>query len=240
MEKIVAAVLLAAVLLAGCSPGSETKGTLTEVSEPEESAGGTVVPAPEAEEPEESVSFGRINGGIYENTYFGIGCELDSDWEFAAAEELAGLNGAAAEAIDDEELRRLMEKSGSVFDMYATASDGLFSMSVVIEKLNALYGIALTEETYMDASIAQLEQALGSMDGVSDVSIEKRTIVFAGEEHTAAHVGYNISPDGETKIPGYELIVCIKNGSCVAAVTMSTLTVDLTSEAAGLFYAIEK
>lgn len=196
---------------------------------------------PAAQEPEDEADseFGRINGGVYENTYFGIGCELDSDWAFATEAELAEMNGLAASVINDEDLKKAIENSGSVFDMYATSAQGLFSMSVNIEKLNALYGLAITEEAYIDLSIEQLKQMLASVDGVSNAEVEKQRVDFAGAEHFAAKIAYEVAIDAETTVPGYELIVCIKNGNYVAAVTLSTVTVDLTGEAASLFYALE-
>lgn len=233
----------------------ETGGTVTptaakpEISAPEEDAtadGEIAEIAPDTPDGEpadfredaQDNEFGRISGGIYENTYFGVGCELDSDWTFYSSEELAELNGLAASAITDEELAALVENSGVQYDMYAYAAEGLFSINVTIEKLNALYGIALTEDSYMDISMSSLETAFSSMEGAANPKIEKTTVSFAGAERSALKISFDYLVE-DTAIPAYELIVCIKSGNYVAVVTFSTATEDYTDEAASLFYALE-
>ena len=74
MKKIIAILLVLAFLLAGCSQNSAPhSGTVEQI--PTESP---VV--------EKEVSLGRMEGGVYTNTYAGFGCKLDSTWTFLSAE----------------------------------------------------------------------------------------------------------------------------------------------------------
>ena len=78
---------------------TEPDPTETEATEPEAPAEfeGT-------EQDEHPLSLGRLEGGIYTNTYAGFGCELDSSWTFYSAEELQDIPSSVKDAISGSEL----------------------------------------------------------------------------------------------------------------------------------------
>ena len=73
--------------------------------------------------------------------------------------------------------------NGAIMDMYAMSSDG-HSLNVVLENLNVLQSIALTEKAYAEATVGQLPAALESM-GIKNVTAEITEMTFAGENHVA-------------------------------------------------------
>ena len=265
--KLFLAVLLAVLLLAGCGSTSSksVSGTVTESKTEPENASGSVGPAEkpadvsgnvapteteapaETEEPavqetavpmveDEEVEFGigTQTGGVYENSFLGIGCALDDNWSIASEEELLELAGIVADGVSDEELADTLRNSNLVYDLYAMADDGLVSINVVMEKLSVLNGAILDEDSYAELSMDGLSDAMVSM-GVYDAKITKEVISFAGKDRTAVRVSGNIE-DTEASI--YETIVCIKQGSYMACVTLCSVLEDITDTLASYFYAV--
>ena len=78
---LVLVVLMVASLFTGCAAKEPEAGTVTP----------TPTEAPTEAPVESNVSLGRMEGGVYTNSYTGYGCTLDSNWVFQSAEELQEL-----------------------------------------------------------------------------------------------------------------------------------------------------
>jgi len=254
MKKILAAILaLAAVLSIAACASEDISGSVEPNDTDAVPVGGTVTPdkpdepetpekpeEPEAPEvPEEPVdpSLGRIEGGTYENSFFGIGCTLDDNWTYHTEEELAKMNGTVADALTDEDLKELLKNSKSVYDMYAQADGGLVNISVIMEDVGVLYGATLEEEDYADISANLLPDALTSA-GCSNIVAEKTAVEFAGSEHMGIKVKCQVTAE-EVTLDLYELIVCIKEGNYFAVITCTSFIEDITDTLASCFYAVE-
>lgn len=129
---LLAVLLATALVLAGCgnkahiggsvtpiesTTGTETTETKAPGTDPTETTATEPDPTeteatePEAptefegtEQDEHPLSLGRLEGGIYTNTYAGFGCELDSSWTFYSAEELQDIPSSVKDAISGSEL----------------------------------------------------------------------------------------------------------------------------------------
>lgn len=203
----------------------------TEAEVPEDGEAGTEDGADSGD-----LELGSVNGGTYENAYFGIGCTLDENWTYATEEELAAAIGETADMLDSEEFREMMLESNSFFDMQATSSMG-HNVSVAVEDLGALYGTILSVDSYVELATESLEEQLNSA-GMSLQSLEQETVSFAGADHTAIrlHTIYSVPDFGDLDI--YQLVVVIKQGNYIAAVTISSYDADITGDIAALFYAV--
>lgn len=248
MKKFIAVILAFAAVfsLAACSAGDDIGGTVEPDDGDSVPVGGTVTPEvpdepekPEVPDEPEPVdpSLGRIEGGTYENSFFGIGCTLDNNWTFHTKEELAQMNGSVADALTDEDLKELLNNSKSVYDMYAQADGGLVNMSVIMEDVGVLYGATLEEQDYADISANLLPDALTSA-GCTNVETEIATVEFAGSEHMGIKVKCQITVE-EVTLDLYELIVCIKEDNYFAVITCTSFIEDITGELASWFYAVE-
>lgn len=248
-------VLLLALSLAACGQKeSEIKGSVESGEEPPSVSGSTEArEEPEGsgeesseapEEPAESeasaesgdngdVSIGSIVGGVYTSEFLGIGCTLDSNWTYASEEELAGMSDLSAEAVNDEDLAEMIKNSPSFFDMYAYADEGMTSINIVLENLGVIYGITLDESGYLDIGLENVEQAMASME-IENISIEKTTVEFAGSEHACARITGTYMD-----VPLYEELICVKQDSYMAVVTMSCYYENILPELEQLFYALE-
>lgn len=227
MKKITAMLLALMMLLSLCACGDDAvKGSVTPAETP---AAGD---AP-AEEPEAEVEIGAVNGGTYENAFIGVGCTLDESWTYYGQEELAEMAGITAEQLGDEEFAEQMKNADMFYDMYAYAEEGLYTMNIVVEKLNPVLTLALDEEAYIDATLENLATQLASA-GFEDVVTEKNTITFAGEERTGVY--FTATVQG---MPYYCQQVCIKAGSHMAAISVASFYNDITSQMTEYFFAVD-
>ena len=225
MKKIIAILLVLAFLLAGCSQNSAPhSGTVEQI--PTESP---VV--------EKEVSLGRMEGGVYTNTYAGFGCKLDSTWTFLSAEELQQLPENVAEMFKDTEMATDLTQ---ISDMMAENVDEMITMNVLYTKVpmaeRVLYA-AMSDEEVVDATLAQKDAMISAYEqaGLHVDSMEKVTVWFLGEECAALHTACTVEgyPYYILQIFDYHL------GQYGVTLTLSSYIEDNTASMLDLFYAVE-
>lgn len=180
---------------------------------------------------------GTIDGDTYENTFFGIGCKLDDSWTILDEEELAERSGLVFDTLEeggmDDSARTAMENGSLVFDFLAQKLDNSAAINVTVGNIGVLYGAALTEEAYIDASKDQMIQSVETV-GYENVTAEKTTVTFAGADHAALNVYGEYSG-----VPVYQTLIVLRSGVYVGAVALSCGGEDVTSDLAALFYALD-
>lgn len=221
---VMTALLLA---LTACGGETEVAGTVAPPEEPEPPAAGTV------EAVEEDFQPGEMNGGVYTNEFFGIGCTLDSNWTYLTDEEIAELNQSTYEQISDEGLRTAMEDA-SLQDMFAQADGGLVNISITIENMGVLYGNTMDEAKYLEVARPTVETGLTDI-GMTDLVMEASTETFAGEPHEVM----NISGMLEGDVPFYQKLVLVKRGNYMAGISIGSAMEDITADIAALFYKLD-
>lgn len=242
MKRIISVVLMLVLAFSLTACGDkEVGGTLAE-SQATPAATPAPPSAPETVEPEttvepdeasEELEIGNQVGGRYENSFFGIGCELDENWTYLTPDELAALIGKTSDIFDDEELAKNFESIDMFYDMAAQADDGLVSINVIVQNLGLLYGIALDEEQVIDLSFDQIDAQMESA-GFTIVAKEKQNIEFAGEERVCLKLDCDVQGNAY-----YALQVYIKEGNYLAMITFSCFLEDITSELSNNFFAVE-
>lgn len=236
MRRFTALLALILILCSACGCSGQTKDAVSGSLTAEE-AGSQPRSLPQQEssaqsEPEQTLSLGTVNGGVYENEYFGIGCKLNENWIFSVEDELASMTGVTAESLENEELRELLLSSDVFFDMHAATEDGLLSMALTIENLGAFTGLAVSETEIMEASSDVLNDSLDSL-GLEDCTVEAATVTLAGAEHPAYRIHGLIEG-----VDFYEMQIGIKRGDYFATLTFASVGMDLTDRMLGYFYAV--
>ena len=168
----------------------------------------------------------------YENSFIGIGCKLDADWEVFNAGQIAELNGLLASQTDNEALAKQLESSGTAMPFYAQKESGFVTLNVALENLGLLYGSLLSEQQYAETSVKQVAPALESM-GMSNVSTEVGSLSFAGSDHVAIFVTGTLQG-----VSFYEALVCVKTEKHMAIITVGSYSTDKTKDVLALFYAL--
>ena len=77
---------------------------------------------------------GRLEGGVYTNSYTGYGCNLDSSWTYYSAEELQDMPEAVKEAMEGSELGDSIDTLNQFTDMMAENVEALTTMNVLYQK----------------------------------------------------------------------------------------------------------
>ena len=188
MKKFVRilAALLALLLLAGC--GAEPEEVGGQLTPADDST--TPVETTEVPDPEKKAALGRLEGGVYTNSYTGYGCTLDENWTFYSAEELQELPENVAELMEGSELAETGDFLGQITDMMAENVNDLTTINVLYQKLSMqdrLVYMALNEEQIIDATLGQMDAMVDAyaQAGIMVDTMEKTTVTFLGEERTA-------------------------------------------------------
>lgn len=225
------AIWMLALMLTACGQQApeQTGGSVKPGAAQDQSVTGQV----DASQPdEEELEMGSVNGGTYTNAFAGIGCALDETWVFYTKEQIADLNGFLTDGTSDEDMKKLMENSQSVQDMYASSTDGLMTINVVFQNMGLLLGTTMSAQEYAELHVTQIPDAMASY-GFEDVAASVTTAELAGEERPAIALTATIQD-----IPVYELIVCLRQGNYIYCVTLCSYTEDVTAQMAELFYAL--
>ena len=170
MKKLFAMLMALTILMTMAACGQQTTdeagGTVDPGAVADRDTSGQVdMPADDAGTPE----LGSVNGGTYTNEFAGIGCTLDETWTFYTEAQIAEINGFLTEGTSDEDMRQLMEENQSVYDMYASSTDGLMTMNVVFQNMGLLFGTTMSAQDYVQLSAEQLPDAMGTY-GFDDVT----------------------------------------------------------------------
>lgn len=265
MKKILAlllALIMVLGMLAGCSDKDDISGEITPIDEEEEVVHQDEEPEEETEAPEEeteapveeteapteeteapteenTVSLGRLEGGVYTNTYAGFGCELDENWVYYSAEELQVLPENTQELFEGTEMGELSAEYTQISDMMAENTTDMTSMNVLYTQIGLqerLAYLSLTEEETIDATLAQSDMMIEAYEqaGYENVAMEKVKVTFLGEEHTALKT--------TATLQGYDYYVLqimdYKCGSYGVTLTVSCFFEDTTEDILALFYKV--
>lgn len=168
----------------------------------------------------------------YENSFIGIGCKLDADWDVFSAEQIAELNGLVASQIDNDDIAKQLEKSGTAMPFYAQKEGGLVTLNIGLEDLGMLYGSLLNEQQYAEKSIDQVKPALEAM-GMSNITTKIGSISFAGSNHVSISISGSLQG-----ISFYETLVCVKTEKHMAIITAGSYATDTTEDVLAMFYAL--
>lgn len=242
MMKKITAILLALMLLltAGCSGNSESPAgnveSLPAATQPDIS--GTVETEPPAQDT--TVSLGRMEGGVYTNTYAGFGCQLDANWTFYTAEELQELPENVAEMFADSELMEGSSGLEQISDMMAENVNDLTTINVLYTKLSMqerLLYAAMSHEDALDTVMAQKDTLVAAYEqaGYTVESMEIVTVTFLGEEYPALYSVMTIEG-----VSYYTLqLMNYKVGQYGVTLTLASFLEDNTGKLLELFYAVE-
>lgn len=224
--------LLLCLVLSGCGGKDAVSGTVTPNTAPNDTTAPTVEETP--------VSLGRLEGGVYTNTYAGYGCELDSSWVYYSAEELQELPENINELLADTELGDSMADTTQIMDMKAENAQDLTTINVLYTKLSLeerLAYMVLSEEAMVDGVLTQKDTLIQgySQAGIEVTSMEKVQVTFLGGPHFA------IRTESTTQgVPYYILQVFDYTlGRYGVTLTLASYVEDVTQDLLNLFYSVD-
>lgn len=231
-KRILALLLVMSLLLAGCGAGKQPpSGTIKPVE---------TQAATQPLEENTPVSLGSFVGGIYENTYAGFGCTLDSGWVYKSAEELQDISALTQDLLEGSEIDLSESNLAQVTDMMAENMDLLASINVLYQQITPQEKVAfsLMDESASIDTILESKDALISsyaQAGIDVTSMEKVSISFLGETRYAIHTVGSIQGAGYYILQLFDYKL---GGDYAVILTISTLVEDTTSDLLNLFYPV--
>lgn len=241
VHKCLLVLLAAVMLLTGCGTSQEDVSGKVTPNEASPTAAPTSSVETVPEETEETpVSLGRIEGGVYTNTYAGFGCELDSNWVFYSAEELQALPGDIQELFADTEFGDSMNEMTQIMDMKAENANDMTVINVLYSQMDTqtrlLYAM-MSEEDIVDAMLDQKDLLVSTyaQAGIEVSAMEKVEVDFLGEKHFAVRT--SSTWDG---VPYFTLqLFDYHAGRYSITTTFSSYLEDKTDDMLDLFYKVD-
>lgn len=242
-RKMVLSVLLCGILalsLAACGGGADKAGqtekaaeteAVTEVSEteapeteaviteaPETEAVVTEAPETEAAQEEEAVddqfAVGTNDGEVYENRFFNIRIDAaDAGLLLATEEQLLQISNMTAEMMNSEDIKDALDGGKTFMDLYAYTPDLSKTINMNIQNMGIFFGRLSDIDTLVEMILPEMQ---GQMEGagLENVTVEKGTCIFRGEEVPCVLITADMN--GATL---YEKQVYMKEGSYLAVLT---------------------
>ena len=229
-------------MLIGCSKES-TDPTTESTAESTTAAPTTEEPTteePTTEEPSEEPTteateeiglLGTLNGNTYENPLAGFGCNLDDSWYIYNDAEMAALMGLAANMYTDENIKATVEASGTAMVFYAAQNMSMPNLNITVENIGTTASL-ITADQYVDVLLLSLEQTLSSA-GFTNITMEKTTVSFAGEDVPAVALAAEVSG-----VPISELLIPVVRDSYIFNTTICSSTAEECLDVLPLFYAV--
>ena len=207
--KILCLLLTAALLLAGCSSGVEettettqavkstTEATTEETTEATTEA--TTVPVTEPEETESvaedgTAILGSYENGVYTNRYVGITYAVPENWTFQTAEELQALSETTMESLKQTQIGSALDGVSQLTVMMSVSEIG-DNINIMLQytEYNVLFA-TMSEEELVDLNLSQKDALISSFAqmGIDVTVIEKVTVNYLGQEHTALYTAGSI------------------------------------------------
>lgn len=241
MKKYVSLLLCLALVLslAACREDPQDySGSLTPTDPPGETFQSATEASTEATA-EAPVSLGQMEGGVYENSYAGFGCALDSSWVFYGADVLQELPGAVKDMLEGSDMGDALEGTQQLTDMMAENADLMASMNLLYQKqdlASRLAAAAMTEADFVDGVLTQKDSMISAYNqmGITVDSMERAQVSFLGESRWAIYtVGSNQG------VPLYMVqLFDFTKGSFALTLTISTFLEDNTAQVLDLFYKV--
>lgn len=202
--------LLAAVLLAGCTGKAPETRTETPTEAPTSVPLDPELPAGELTE--------NNNTYNYVNQKLGFGCRLNEDW-FMVQQQDPQPSAARGRV--------------SFTDLSAQRMDGCAGLNIIVEDVTLPNGGKESPERYRDLSLPAVQQQLEEF-GCTNIHVEANTYLFVGQEYPG--IRFTCTTPVQDWYCQQIVIGC---GSYAVTVSLSSYDADFLDELAALFYPLE-
>lgn len=170
-------------------------------------------------ETEPEFSMGKAEGAVYTNDFLGIRFALPEGWEFYSDEQIKEMNNIVGDYVDEDVAEKLKE-ANIIYDMTAQYLPEGSSVSVNLEKLNAVQLVGLDIRQTLESQIPTIQSAFENM-GYTDLKVEYQKVTVDGKEFD----GLKISAKIQTA-EFVQIAFSFRKGAYLANVSVGTLQTD--------------
>lgn len=197
MKKIVSFVLVFAMLFCLCACSEKNE---------------------EVKEEEFVPQRGSVEGNLYKNEAFGVSFSSPEGWYYYTDEEIAQTVGVTMDEMFTEDFAQAVENTEIIYDMYCTNPETGDTVSVNIENLGVMYGLAFDEDAYLASAAVQFESQMEAA-GVNLTKNEAGTVIIDGKVVPCLYVTMEVYG-----VSIYEVIPVKKVGNWMVTVTFGSLS----------------
>jgi len=128
---------------------------------------------------------GETADTVYTNEAMGVSFTAPDGYIFYTDEQIASFYGATAEVLN--------ANSAIIYDMQCgnPATNG--SISITFENLTALYGSAISDDSYLALTTASLRSSFNSTEGVILSRLDQDVIELDGVEYSCVYVTLKVN-----------------------------------------------
>ena len=126
----------------------------------------------------EKLTRGTLDGNVYTNEYLGFTFTKPSSWVYATDEEIAEAMNLGADLYLDEDFKKALDRSGSIYDMMVVDNSTGTNMSIGYENLARSFSTRITVEEYIE----KLEEQTKNINGITFVFPDEYDTVTLGEK----------------------------------------------------------
>ena len=177
---------------------AETTAEAEESTEPQEAPEETETADEQADDEDRELDLGRIEDGVYTNTYLGISFTPEEGWIMQDAGDLVGaLDDIDEKMLKGTELEQYIDQYSHMMVLQAVDPEGLANVNIVYsEQTDAEKRIfrEMTNQDVMDMLLSQRDTLVQSFanSGLQTESIEAVELPFAGEDVPALRILGNV------------------------------------------------
>ncbi len=215
-------VLLAMALVMSFASCSKDEGDVT---------GSVETSTQTSAETDEAFEKGGVSQQTYKNEFIGIGCTLDDDWTFYTDDQIAQLNGIAADAMD-EEVAEMIANATIIYDMFAENTATAENVNINLEKLTRAKVLMLDIETTFKSQTPSLKSTYENM-GATEFSYTIEKTSFTGKDQVSMKVKAKING-----VDMYQTMVALKTGQYLTNICATSYQTDTTEEVLGKFFSL--
>lgn len=233
---ILAAFMLSAAL-AGCSGGSDGGKEDKSQKQEEKKEQDEDKQKEDAKEEVKEYAPGTVDGNHYESEWMNVRIDLPEGFVMATEEEIANIQEAGVQFLDDEEkdkLNNALDEGTTFYEMMAATLTGSPNVNISVEKLP--YKNA-TAEQYADVTKEVVEKSMTNgmtasfQDGTTDA-------VLGGQEYKCIAGTANVQAEGVSADLNMDMYIRVQDG--YAIVVNITYTADTVAQKDELLAAFQE
>lgn len=235
MKKLLAvllATLLTMALLAGCGGASDAP---VKVEQETAATSGETKPA----DADTDTVLGRLEDGVYTNSYAGFGCRLEGNWKVRTAGELQELPERVQEQLSGTEYATDGTVPANIYDLQAENETDRTFFSVMYNRLDDAMkkqAQSMSDEDMVDVTLSQKDQMIQTYGavGIEVSKMEKVKVSFLGAECAAVKTTATVRGTSYYTVQ----IMCLGRGEYLVTLTLGSFGEDRTDRLLELFYKV--
>ena len=179
------------------------------------------------------IDHGTMEDGVYENAHFGIGYELDEDWNTETQDQIWARNEWKKDKDIHEQMIKSLKKPNYFWEMHTESAEQDVTVDVSIDNVAVIADPDISEEEYAKHCA---EDAMDHWEQIEASGVEV-TVIEQTVADKQCH-GFLVTCEYQGN-PIYFKTLYVRKGIYAAEIKVTCIGEDVTDEILENFYAVE-